>query len=125
MRCWKAHRPPPRGIALKLLCLSALIATSSHTAITSCGVPPAPPFERSSAGTSLTQVPWRQSAHRSAKDNNIVVFSGGTAWNGLAHAMSLEGFYCAYVLPVSDGVRFPRFCIALWSQRVSSNVALT
>ena len=86
MRGWNAStRPPPRGIAQKLLCLSALIATSSHTATTSCRMPLA----------------------RGAKDNNIVVFSGGTAWNGLAHAMSLEGFYCAYVLPVSDGVRFP------------------
>jgi hypothetical protein len=34
---------------------------------------------------------------------DIVVFSGGTAWNNLAHTLSCEGIRCAYVLPVSDG----------------------
>ena len=34
----------------------------------------------------------------------IVVFSGGTAWNSLASALSHAGRNCAYILPVSDGV---------------------
>jgi hypothetical protein len=37
--------------------------------------------------------PWRPS---------IVVFSGGTAWNCLASALSQDGRHCAYILPVSD-----------------------
>jgi hypothetical protein len=34
----------------------------------------------------------------------IVVFSGGTAWNSLASALSHAGRDCAYILPVSDGL---------------------
>jgi len=33
---------------------------------------------------------------------DIVVFSGGTAWNSIANVLSREGFRCAYILPVSD-----------------------
>jgi hypothetical protein len=64
------------GAALVRLCLALVCAAGSTT------LPPLQPLP-----------PRRPS---------IVVFSGGTAWNCLASALSQDGRNCAYILPVSD-----------------------
>jgi len=42
---------------------------------------------------------WVESAVPRAE---VVVFSGGSAWNGVASMLSRDGFRCAYILPVTD-----------------------
>ena len=75
--CLKENRAPSSGSFPALLGLSSL---------------------RTSSGTKI-------SVHKSLGDKNteLVVFSGGTAWNSLAKALSCDAIRCAYILPVSDG----------------------